>query len=319
MSNKTRFLYGESGKLFFLILIFLLPILYAGCFAVNSQPTRERDQPPETISSKKPIQIRTITTSPSTTPSPHLIKNPKSSSTASGTLTQTKTQEQLQLCSPLAAVSLSDIESYITNPYSPPNIGSDDPHQGIDLSILDPLTGLALAGTPIQAILSGTTVGVIKDRFPYGNAILIESHFDENLETKLNAAIFPTPAPIQEQHTVLTCPLIDSMTETEVTTPLNHPRRSIYVLYAHLKNHVDFQVGDRINCGMEIGRVGDSGNALNPHLHLEIRLGPPGTVISSMAHYDSSATPVEMANYCLWRVSMKFQAVNPVDLFSHDR
>jgi len=58
--------------------------------------------------------------------------------------------------------------------------------------------------------------------------------------------------------------------------------------------------------------VGDSGNALNPHLHLEMRIGPAGITFAGMSHYDNSATSEEMAAYCTWRVSGKFQLVDPL-------
>ena len=61
-----------------------------------------------------------------------------------------------------------------------------------------------------------------------------------------------------------------------------------------------------------------SGNALNPHLHLEARVGPAGTRLDSMAHYDSSASPAEMAAYCLWRVSGAFQRINPLQLLLYN-
>jgi murein DD-endopeptidase MepM/ murein hydrolase activator NlpD len=86
-------------------------------------------------------------------------------------------------------------------------------------------------------------------------------------------------------------------------------------LYAHLLEPVGFSVGDEINCGTQLGIIGNSGNALNPHLHIELRVGPSGSRFPGMSHYNSSATPLEMAGYCLWRVSGKFQALNPIDLF----
>jgi murein DD-endopeptidase MepM/ murein hydrolase activator NlpD len=76
----------------------------------------------------------------------------------------------------------------------------------------------------------------------------------------------------------------------------------------------DLQQGDRVECGQSVGAIGSSGNALNPHLHLEARLGPAAARLASFAHYDSSASPEEMANYCAWRVSGLFQVVDPLRL-----
>ena len=64
-------------------------------------------------------------------------------------------------------------------------------------------------------------------------------------------------------------------------------------------------------CGELIGATGDTGNALNPHLHVEMRVGPAGANFESMAHYESRASDVEMASYCQWRVSGEFVLVDP--------
>jgi murein DD-endopeptidase MepM/ murein hydrolase activator NlpD len=58
--------------------------------------------------------------------------------------------------------------------------------------------------------------------------------------------------------------------------------------------------------------VGTSGNSVNPHLHLETRLGPAGFTFASLAHYDTSATQDEMRQYCLWRLSGAFQPFDPM-------
>ena len=57
-----------------------------------------------------------------------------------------------------------------------------------------------------------------------------------------------------------------------------------------------------------------SGNALNPHLHIEARIGPSDASFSSLAHYDASATIEEMQNYCLWRISGLFRVLDPLQV-----
>ncbi len=93
-------------------------------------------------------------------------------------------------------------------------------------------------------------------------------------------------------------------------------RRSLYVLYAHLQDAPGVKPGEKVTCGQVIGKVGKSGNALNPHLHLEIRVGPAGGRFTSMAHYDNSATLEEMAGYCAWSVSGLFQVIDPLEVLS---
>jgi murein DD-endopeptidase MepM/ murein hydrolase activator NlpD len=75
------------------------------------------------------------------------------------------------------------------------------------------------------------------------------------------------------------------------------------------------QPGAEVSCGEKLGAIGSSGNALNPHLHLEARAGPAGADFASMAHYDASASPAEMRAYCDWRVSGLFQLIDPMLFF----
>jgi murein DD-endopeptidase MepM/ murein hydrolase activator NlpD len=79
------------------------------------------------------------------------------------------------ICSLLDGVETQELPMLITNPFSPPRLGSDDPHQGVDFSVIDPVYQIALEGQPVQAVMDGVVAGVIDDRFPYGNAILVET------------------------------------------------------------------------------------------------------------------------------------------------
>jgi murein DD-endopeptidase MepM/ murein hydrolase activator NlpD len=48
----------------------------------------------------------------------------------------------------------------------------------------------------------------------------------------------------------------------------------VFTLYGHMQQ-VDVQVGQTVEQGFPIGNVGDSGIALGPHLHFEVRVGDP--------------------------------------------
>jgi hypothetical protein len=85
----------------------------------------------------------------------------------------------VQVCSPLEGIPLANLPELVSNPYAPPPPGSDDPHHGVDLALLDPTTRLALAGHPVQAALPGIVAGAIRERFPYGNAVLVETPLEE--------------------------------------------------------------------------------------------------------------------------------------------
>ena len=160
----------------------------------------------------------------------------------------------------------------------------------------------------MQAAIAGRVAAVVHDRFPFGNALIVETPLEDiPLEMQEGMAI-PSPAPPQGNQSALTCPGPTPAASEEAA------RRSLYLLYAHLAQAPELQPGDEVTCGQRLGQVGDSGNALNPHLHLEVRAGPAGMRFSSLAHYDASASEEEMANYCAWTVSGLFQLVDPLNV-----
>lgn len=240
------------------------------------------------------------------------IVNPTSTSThtpvpvESPTLTHSASTVQPEpgLCTPLEGVNVADIPTMVTNPFAPPPPGRDEAHQGIDIAQRDPQTQISLEGLRVQAVFAGRVAASINDRFPYGNALIIEtlkSELPEGLEAKL-----PTPAPTPMSRSPLNCPDV-SQIHTDAAE-----QDSLYLLYAHLKEPSSLQPGASVSCGQTLGVIGSTGNALNPHLHLEARLGPAGTRFASLSHYDSRATTEEMANYCYWRISGWFRLIDPL-------
>ncbi len=210
-----------------------------------------------------------------------------------------------QICSPLAGFNLADLEAGIFNPFDPPAAGLDGPHQGVDFADLEPINRYAREGLAVQAVLAGKVAAVIDNRFPYGNAVLIETALNNLPPAWLEALNLPAIQPPQTPHPALTCPEL-ALPDWDLQT------RSLYLLYAHLQQSPELALGAPVACGETIGAIGSSGNALNPHLHLEIRVGPSEVQFGSLAHYDSSARPEEMANYCAWRVRGIFQLVDPL-------
>jgi murein DD-endopeptidase MepM/ murein hydrolase activator NlpD len=214
----------------------------------------------------------------------------------------------LTICSPLQDITISKINDLVSNPFSPPPPGSDDPHQGTDFADLFGAERIAVPGRQVNAVLPGTVVAIIKDRFPYGNAVLVETMIQDLPKAWWER--LPTPAPTPQRKVALTCP-------EDIESPFSDtPRRSLYLLYAHMQEPPALQPGDSLSCGQKIGNIGSSGNALNPHLHLEARVGPSGARFPGMAHYESRATPEEMSAYCLWRISGFFQPVDPLSILS---
>jgi murein DD-endopeptidase MepM/ murein hydrolase activator NlpD len=213
------------------------------------------------------------------------------------------------VCSPLQGITIEGLPGLVVNPYNPPMPGRDDPHQGVDLAVLSEEGGYAVAGTPVQAVLPGRVAGWVDDRFPYGKLLIIETPLKLLDLLPQLADRFPGEIVPVTPHPSLTCPEIDDMPDW------NNAGQSLYLLYGHLGSLASVHPGDDVSCGQLLGEIGSSGNALNPHLHLEARRGPSGMNFNSMAHYDSSASQEEMATYCLWRVSGWFQHFDPLLLF----
>jgi murein DD-endopeptidase MepM/ murein hydrolase activator NlpD len=216
-----------------------------------------------------------------------------------------KPGEQLQICSPLAEFSLVDLETAIFNPFDPPAAGLDGPHQGVDFADLEPINGYAREGLAVQAVLTGKVAAVIDNRFPYGHALLIETSLTDLPAIWLETLHLPAIQSNQTPHPALTCPDL-ALPDWDLQT------RSLYLLYAHLQQRPQLTAGESVTCGQTLGAIGSSGNALNPHLHLELRVGPSEARFKSLAHYDPSASAEEMANYCAWRVRGIFQLIDPL-------
>lgn len=221
----------------------------------------------------------------------------------------TRSTSSPRVCSPLADVPRAALEDTVSNPYHPPETGSDDPHQGVDFSDVSPTGRIALEGRAVQAVLTGTVSIVIADRFPYGHGVILETPLADLPRAWTQALGLPDPIPEREGHPSLTCPPAGKPLTGRATD------RSLYSLYAHLQAPAELEPGQSVPCGAVLGAIGASGNALNPHLHLEVRVGPAGARFPGLAHYDSRATVEEMAGYCLWRVSGRFQSIDPLRLF----
>jgi len=253
------------------------------------------------------------TTEPISTPIVNLSPYP----TTHFTPIESRTQEpsplptplpDTEICSPLEGILLGELSDIVFNPFNPPQAGSDDPHQGVDFSDIDPVSKISLEGRFVKVVLEGIVAAVINDRFPYGNAIIIETTLNKTPVAWLRALDLSilTDRPLTTPK--LTCP------ETDMNAFVPTDEKSLFLLYSHLKDPVSLRPDEQVSCGQVFGQIGNSGNSLNPHLHLEARIGPAGIRFESLAHYDSSASPDEMAKYCLWRVSGQFSPVNLMEL-----
>ena len=191
----------------------------------------------------------------------------------------------LELCSPLAEQTLQELPEIISDPYNPPPPGKDDRHHGTDFAYYRRKDRLTNEGEIVQALIPGQVIAVVQDQLPYGNMIIIETE----------GSVLPLE--IREQF---------GIAENE----------SLYILYAHFGDSPLVALGDQVDCGQPLGEVGATGyNIVNPHLHLEIRIGPAGAVFTAgMAYYDTRTTEEERANYELWRTSGEFRHFDPMSL-----
>lgn len=200
--------------------------------------------------------------------------------------TPTRQQVDIKICSPLAEHEVDHLQHIVSSPYSPPPMGKDDRHQGVDFAYYNQEGRASILGEGIQTIFGGWVAAVLEDRLPYGNMVLIETPF-RSILLFINETL--------------------ALDESE----------SLYHLYAHMENPPDFIIGSWIECGAYLGNVGKTGyNIPVAHLHLETRIGPSGWRFNGMAYYDTLATDSERQNYKLWRMSGEFRHFNPMILFT---
>ena len=200
--------------------------------------------------------------------------------------TPTHTEIPIAMCSPLQEETLSSLWEIITNPFGSPPMGREDLHHGVDFAYYRRGERLSVEGEIIQSILPGIVAASIQDRLPYGNMVIVET-----TQTRLPKAII-------DKYNI-------------------GSGESLYTLYAHMGQSPRVGLGDAILCGQELGIVGTTGyDIVNPHLHLEARIGPFEVRFSRMAFYDTSATSEEMDNYKWWRTSGDFRNIDPMMVFA---
>lgn len=197
-----------------------------------------------------------------------------------------------RICSPLEGSDLSILNQIIGGePFVPPPSPSqwDKGHHGVDFAYYHGgSTGGNIEGTPIQSVLDGYVAGLGYAAI-YGNYLIIETPMDH---------LSPDLAGLYSLQ----------------------KGRSLYLLYAHLRDPAAFVISEPIDCGQVIGIVGKTGDpfyVVQAHLHFETRAGPSGFRFDPMNYYDTQASEEERAQYELWRKNGTFQLYDPMILFDY--
>ena len=217
-----------------------------------------------------------------------------------------------QICSPLQDETLTDLSQIITQPFKMPPLGLDYDHQGVDFSYYRRNGHIGIQGLPVYASLQGKVIAVLKEKWVYGNAVIIETPLDQIPAGWLSLLQLPDIAPTVVPNPRLTCPVVTN----DPNQNLDMNKRSLYLLYAHFDQPPILKIGDPVQCGQQIGTVGNSGKSTNPHLHVEVRIGPSGAIFEGLAHYAANTSETERHNYCVWRVTNLFQMIDPMRLFN---
>jgi murein DD-endopeptidase MepM/ murein hydrolase activator NlpD len=266
--------------------LLLIILVLSACSTPPSRVELPNEPAPTTFAEPAPALVSSPTPTEIQSPIPDLI--PEESITKRSTLaspTQPSTFSTLQLCSPLALHPLSELPQVIGDPYDPPRPGREERHHGIDFGYYHYDERDSMQGEPIQAVLPGVVASALDDHYPYGNMVMIE-----------------TPR---------------SQLPPDVVDLLGfEPGESLYVLYAHMDTSPLVNLHDNVEACQPLGEVGMTGNTELPHLHLETRLGPAGSVFESMLFYSTRATVEEMEAYKLWRTSGVFHHFDPMKLLS---
>jgi len=188
------------------------------------------------------------------------------------------------ICSPLEFVALKDLPRVVSDKYNPPPIHSDDRHQGVDFAYYHWKDTGRIEGSAARSLFPGVVAASIRDSFPFGNLVIIETHGTD----------------------------LPEVVQTEFGIQAGE---SLYVLYAHMdKNSPTVSLGEAVGGCQTVGYIGKTGNTEAAHLHLETRIGLSGARFEVFSAFKETATAEEKKNYRRWRVSGDFLHFDPMRL-----
>ena len=256
-----------------------------------------------------PTTTSTVAISPTFLPSATLAPSITPTSTSAATVAINSLSNLIP--SPLLGISASELPEIVSQPFILPPTGEDSGHHGVDFAFWQRGDMASIEGLPVQAIFAGKVASAYsKIRTPYGYMVIIETPLSSLPTEVVNAIKLPeesqTPASPSNR---LTCP-------AGFADWWSTDSKSLYVLYGHLGEIPNVQLGQTVKMGDILGVVGNTGASTNPHLHLEMRIGPSNASFASMGHYDSNTTDQERHNYCMWRISGEFEMFDPMELYT---
>lgn len=191
------------------------------------------------------------------------------------------TTSAISICSPLSLHPLSELREITSDAYRPPPPGKEERHHGIDFSYYRHGDRLTIQGVGVQSVLPGKVAASLVESYPYGNMVIVETPY--------------------------------SALPDEITDLLSiSAGQSIYTLYAHLDQPPLVSLGESVASCQALGQVGKSGNAVEPHLHLEMRIGPAAVVFPHMGYYKATNTDEERSQYVRWRTGGEFNHFDPM-------
>jgi murein DD-endopeptidase MepM/ murein hydrolase activator NlpD len=258
----------------------IISVLLVGCARDVSRPAEQALFTPTPSPGMPASPTAPILASPSFTPTVNL---PTAIMTAS--LTPLPLPE-FEVCSPLQDHPLEELRLIVSDPYRPPLGKSDDRHHGVDFSYYRYGERTTIQGVGVQAVLPGSVAATLADTYPFGNLVIVETVYEllpEDLRFELGIQL----------------------------------GESLYLLYAHMEAEPRVHLGDAVQTCQGLGAVGRSGNAVEPHLHLEARLGPPGALFTEMGEYFPEASAEQRAAYQLWRTSGNYRRLDPLILVNY--
>lgn len=259
-----------------------------------------------------------IIASPTSTPRVLVSPTPKASATIKPTTTPTTLAANTPsgnftaalVPSPLEGISVSELSEIISQPFILPPAGEDSGHHGVDFAFWQRGDLASIEGVPVLSVFSGKVASAYsKIRPPYGYMVLVETPLTSLPTEVMDAIKMPEESQVPTNPSNrLTCP-------TGFADWWSTDSQSLYVLYGHLRDVPAVKLGQTVKTGELLGYVGNTGSSSNPHLHLEMRIGPSNAIFNSMGHYDPSTTDQERHNYCSWRISGTFELFDPMVLY----